>query len=142
VTRAVYGLFVAFAAAFVLSSVWQISSQLFGFGSASRPETRHVGATCAASIESSVVAIDTARLKPSGAMGPDEAYERYRKAKAASAIDDEKLQQGCAGDPSGPEALAALARYDRAAEASVRRRAVELGPVRREVMSFINRPPE
>jgi hypothetical protein len=136
VTRVVYGAFITFAAAFVLSSVWQISSQLFGFGSASRPEARHVGPTCATSIAAAASAIEVARAAPvqEPELPPDEAADLYRKQRGA--LDQAKLEP-CGADPAGADALAALARYDRAAEASVRRRAVELGPVRREVLSFI-----
>ena len=124
-----YGVFVTFAAAFILSSVWQISSQLFGFASAARPEAPHLGAACSAAIAEDLSAIDVA-------LG-EATTEAYQKAKEKTWKDEEKLQQGCSGDPAGPLAIAALLRFERAAEAHVRRRATELGPVRREVESFI-----
>ncbi len=136
VTRVVYGAFVALAAAFILSSVWQIASQLFGFGAASRP-VQHVGPQCAAAIQQDVLAIDLALAEPTTALGGDDAVNAYQQHKKREWQDQEKLTQCCAGDPAATQAIAAVMRLDRAAESAVRRRAGELGPVRREVDSFI-----
>ncbi len=137
VTRVVYGAFVALAAAFIVSSVWQIASQLFGFGPAMRPDAPRVGAPCAAAIQQDLLAIDLALSEPTMVLGGDEAVKVYERAKQRGWQDHDKLTQCCAGDPAAAEAIAAVIRLDKAAESAVRRRAGELGPVRREVDSFI-----
>jgi hypothetical protein len=139
VTRVVYGAFVALAAAFILSSVWQISSQVFGFAGASPPAARRVGAACAGALHKDVLAIDLALVdaEPVSMVGPEEAAGAYQHAKLRGWVDDTRLAESCAGEAAGPDAIAALFRYERAAEGAVRRSSTELGPVRREVESFI-----
>jgi len=66
-----------------------------------------------------------------------EATALYRDARAASWSNRNTVAAACAGDPGGPEAMAAVARLDRQAEGIVRRQTAELRAVRREVDSFI-----
>jgi hypothetical protein len=137
VTRVVYGAFVALAAAFIVSSVWQIAAQLFGFGAASRPEAPRASAACATGLRELAAAVDRGSAAAQGAGSADEAEQRYKDAVAKTWSEKDQLLRPCQDDPAGPEAMAALARLDRAAEGAARRQAGELGPVRREVESFI-----
>jgi hypothetical protein len=68
-----------------------------------------------------------------------DAERRYRTARSPEwdAPKHGELVQACAGDSRGIDAVAAVARLDRAAEGAIRRQTDELGPVRRAVDSFI-----
>lgn len=134
VTRAVYAAFLALAAAFIASSVVQIASAVFRSTSGG---PRRASTGCAEAITRLTAAVERARSAASVPAGGDPA-QRYAEAKQPEwGADRDGLTRHCDADPVGPDALAALARLDRAAEASVHRQTAELAPVRREVDSFI-----
>lgn len=138
VTRALYAAFIALAAAFIVTSVVDVAKVLFGREAtgAARP---HVSAACADAVAALASAVDRAAAAAAAAPEPRDAERAYSDAKKPEWDPERRdaLSGPCRGDPNGPAALAAVARFDRAAEAWIRRRATELSPVRREVDSFI-----
>lgn len=141
-TRAIYGLYIVLVAAFVLSSIAQVARPLFGIpqAEAARPAAAQVGAPCAAKLSEQIRAIERARSVASEAPSDDEARAAYVRERGADR-DRAELEQACAGDPNGTEALAALARLDRAAEARASKDAAELTTVRLGAHSFISGHP-
>jgi hypothetical protein len=134
VTRALYAVFVAGSAAFIVSSVWQIASAVF------LPETTgnpRVGQACAAAIAELEHGVDRGVAAAVSNTNPDEAERLYQSSRGDAWQKKDDLLRPCETEPVGPEAVAALARFDRAAASSLRRHVTELGPVRREVESFI-----
>ncbi len=109
VTRVLYGVFIAITAAFVVSTIVQVSTAVFG-------AHERVGEACAQGLSGLEKAVDT------GGDSKKKAWEHYSD-----------VEKTCEADPNGKSALAALARYERAAE----RQRGDLGPVRRAVESFI-----
>lgn len=138
-SRVVYGVFIAITAAFVISSIVQVASDLF-FSDEARPVAAGgtgVNPACADRIEEMVHAIDVARLEASHKSDHEAALHAYTVAKEAAWARYGELTRACESDPHGADALAALDRFDRAAERDAIRQAVELGRVRRSVDSFI-----
>lgn len=141
VTRAVYGVFVVFVAIFVASSIVQVARAVF-FTPASEAESAvspKVGVECGQALAEQIRAIDEAQKLASSEPNADAAKARYTSERRA--WDDRdgtpKPKQACASDPHGPEALAAIARLDRTAEAHSIRDASELRAVRLTAQSFI-----
>ena len=144
-TRVVYGVFVVVVAAFVVSNIAQVARAVFGVpdtAAAAADPSRFpkVGAACAELLEAQLRAIDEARAAASTEPNGDAAKARY--ATLRSAARSAELEQTCSADPSGPDALAALARFDRAAESHAIRLASELTPVRLAAQSFISGHPK
>lgn len=138
-SRVVYGVYIAITAAFVIASIVQVASDLFSNDEA-RPVAASgtgVNAACADRIEEMVHAIDVARLEASHKSDRETALHAYTVAKEAAWARYGELARACESDPHGADALAALDRFDRAAERDAIRQAVELGRVRRSVDSFI-----
>jgi hypothetical protein len=142
VTRAVYAVFTVFVGAFVVASTTQIARSLFGEGRGAddRARSPDVGEACSAALEVEIGAIDAARLQASTAGSGDLARARYLAARAGSGPNRADPPRACAAEPNGADALAALARYDRASEAHAFREASELSPVRHAAQSFIRGP--
>ncbi|HVJ93605.1 MAG TPA: hypothetical protein VM580_27575 [Labilithrix sp.] len=148
VTRVVYGAYVVIVAAFVISNVFQVGRALFG---APEPETSAVaraerypklaGAECGKLLEEQIQAIDRARLAVSGEPTAETARARYTSERSASRAHMSALEQACSAEPHATEALAALARLDRAAESQSVREAEELSSVRVAAQSFISGHP-
>ncbi len=96
-------------------------------------------ASCASGIRSLAVAVDRGILAAAAATDRTDAEHRYRT--ALSPEWDEAKQRDlvfpCTSDSHGLDAVAAVTRFDRAAEGAIRRQTDELGPVRRAVDSFI-----
>ncbi|WP_146653788.1 hypothetical protein [Labilithrix luteola] len=139
--RLVYGVFIALTAAFVVSSIVQVASELF-FTDEARPKAAGaagpaVNPACAERIGDMIHAIDVARLEASHKSDRDTALHAYSVAKDAAWARYGELTRACESDPNGVDALAALDRFERAAERDAIRQAVELGRVRRSVDSFI-----
>jgi hypothetical protein len=140
-TRAVYGVYVLGVAAFVISSIVQVGRALF-FGTPEPTTTteaaeKAVGENCARLLEEHDQAIAQARIAASTAPDGDAARALYAKWRLPTKERQPELDQACAGDPHGADALAALARFDRAAESHAVRTASELSPVRLSAQSFI-----
>ncbi|MBX3185441.1 MAG: hypothetical protein KF819_00440 [Labilithrix sp.] len=141
-TRAVYAVFVALAAAFIVSSTVQIARAVFGGSAADRRaegSAPALPAACASGLETLTTAVDRAVAAAASAADPADAERRYRSARSPEWDEDRRkaLEAPCAADPRGAEAVAAVARLDRAAEGAVRRQSGDLGPVRRAALSFI-----
>ena len=139
VTRAVYAGYVLIVALFVVSSVVQVARRVFGAGG----ETGGVDARfppvapgCGQVLQDEIQAIESARIAASTERNADAARQRYQSARP-SREPIALVRARCAGDPQETAALAALARFDRAAEAHAVRDATELSPVRQEAQSFI-----
>ena len=142
-TRVVYGAYVVLVTAFVVSSISQVASALFGAPktAAAAEASPKVGPACAKLLEEHVEAIDRARLAASGEPDDDAARARYAKERAAPPDRDTELERVCSADPHGKGALASLARFDRAAQSHAFRTASELSPVRLGSQSFISGHP-
>jgi hypothetical protein len=129
ISRIVYGAFTLFLAVFVASNVVQVARRVFG----EADDVARVDGPCAAAIENEMRAIDAARMAATTELGAEEARTRYarerRSVTPASAICKDQ-----------DEALAALARFDRASEALAIRTSSELRPVRLAAQSFIRSP--
>jgi hypothetical protein len=140
VTRAVYGVYVVIIAAFVVSNVTQVGRQIFGpnGGAATKPAAK-VNDACAKAIEGEMRVIELARLAASTEQSEAAAATRYASERERARSRD--LEPACSGDPSGADALAALARFDRASESHAVRIASDLTPVRLSTQSFISGHP-
>ena len=144
VTRVVYGVFVVLVAAFVVSSITQVARIVFGepkSAAAADARATKVGPECALKVEGQLAAIEQARLAAGTESSGEAATARYARERSASKAAGEDLERVCARDPHGTEALAALARLDRAAETHAIRDAAELSPVRLAAQSFISGHP-
>jgi len=121
-----------------------LATSLFGGpGAAERPgdgPAQAVGQGCATAVRDEIAAIDQARTLASHET--DGALARQRYADQRSARHGKTADGACAADPHAADVLAALARFDRAAQAQAGRDADELSPVRRAAQSFIRVPKE
>lgn len=139
VARVVYGAFVIVVAAFVISNIAQVASALFGSGAAeaaSAGGAATVGPACAEELRGAIARVELARAAASTEPNGDAAKARYeRERQPPPAADPERA---CAGEARGHEALAALARLDRAARTRALRDAEQLKTVRRGAQSFIS----
>ena len=141
ISSAIYGVFSVGAAAFVVSSTLQIASAVLSEPApgAAAPAAVPVPPACAESVRTLAVAVDRGVTAAATATDRGDAERRYRTARNPEwdAPKHGELVQACAGDSRGIDAVAAVARLDRAAEGAIRRQTDELGPVRRAVDSFI-----
>jgi hypothetical protein len=140
ITSAVYAGFTVLAAFFVISSTYQIASAVLAEPAAGAPATSvNVAPACAAGIRTLAVAVDRGLAAAAGLTDKAEAEKRYRAARSPEWDDarQQELVQPCTSDARGADAVAAVTRFDRAAEGAIRRQTDELGPVRRAVDSFI-----
>lgn len=141
ITSAVYAVFSIVAAAFVVSSTWQIAAAVLSEPApgAAAPAPVAVPPACAQGVRSLALAVDRGVAAAAAATDRAEAERRYQAARAPEwdAPKHEELVLACAGDARGTDAVAAVARLDRAAMGAIRRQTDELGPVRRAVDSFI-----
>ena len=145
-TRVVYGVYVVLVAAFVVSNIAQVARALFGApedeAAAAEPSRfPKVGPACAKLLAAHVESIDKARLAASTEPNGDAAKARFASERGAARSQSE-LEHTCSADPAGNDALAALARFDRAAESHAIRLASELTPVRLAAQSFISGHPK
>lgn len=144
-TRVVYGGYVVLVAAFVVSNIAQVARAVFGGpeneAAAAEPSRfPKVGPACSELLEAQVQSIDRARAASSSEPSGEAATARY--ASERSAARSPELERTCAADPSGSDALAALARFDRTSESQAVRLASELTPVRLAAQSFISGHPK
>ena len=141
ITSVVYAVFVIAAAAFVISSTVQIAIGVLSEPApgAAAPAPVPVPPACAEGVRTLAVAVDRGVAAAAAATDRADAERRYRAARSPEweAPKHGELVQACAGDSRGIDAVAAVARLDRAAEGAIRRQTDELGPVRRAVDSFI-----
>jgi hypothetical protein len=135
-TRLVYGAFIVLLTTFVLSNIVQVVQVLYFV-----PEAAGARAItdlpCKKSLEAVASGLENAVSAAAAARNADAAESAYRAKKSEITPQWTEAERACASAPNGPEALAAMTRLDRAAEATARRRGEALAPVRREVDSFI-----
>ena len=143
-TRAVYGIYVVVVAAFVISNIAQVARALFG-----APETEtaaaearfpKVGPDCGKTMEEQIKAIEQARVAASTEPTADAAKARFTSERSSGREKSPAVERACSSDPHGKDALAALARLERAAESHALRTAGELSLVRLGAQSFISGP--
>lgn len=145
VTRFVYVVYVFLVTAFVASSIAQVGGALFGAGTGGSgtrgalPESTFPVASpdCARLLEEDSQAIELARAAASLEVDGDAAKARFARDRAAARDRAPARDRVCGGDSHDGDALAALARLERAAESHAIRTATELSPVRRGAQSFI-----
>lgn len=144
VTRVVYGAYVVVVAAFVVSNIAQVARAVFGLpedaAAAVEPRFPKVGPACGELLAAELRAIDETRVAASGEPSKEAAKARYARERSASGSPE--LERTCSADPSGTDALAALARFERASESHAVRLAGELTPVRLAAQSFISGHPQ
>ena len=141
ITSAVYAVYTVVGAIFVVGSTWQIGVAVFAEPAPGAPAlaTVDVAPACAAGVRTLALAVDRGLAAAAGPTDRAEAEKRYRAARSPEWDDarQQELVQPCASDAHGADAVAAVTRFDRAAEGAIRRQTDELGPVRRAVDSFI-----
>lgn len=125
------------ATAFVAETVRQVVPVVFvDDGNQDFPSVR-IPPECKAGLSEMTAGVDRAVLR---------ANQENRREAAQRAYDDEKatvwrrypdVTRACETDPNGQEALAAFARFERAAAGTAVHKAERLGRVRRHVDSFI-----
>lgn len=135
IRTAVYGLFVAFAAAFVLLSVREIVVGVFGLREASvaNAPAGTPGRACADGIRDLVHALDRGVVAANAGKDEKDAIARLDAALAPEWDREAALAATCTADANGSEAWAALQRLKRAEEGAAGRRAVLVGPMRADV---------
>lgn len=138
--RAVYAAFIVLVAAFVVSSIEQVARAIFA-PSGEREGSAKVSDRCAEGLTEQIAAIEAARAVASGEASAEAARARYAREREQRPARPE-LEQACAGERHGLEALAAVARLDRAAEARAGKSAAALTPVRAAAQSFISGHPQ
>lgn len=139
-SKLVFGAFVVLATAFVGSTIAQVVPVVFGAdGTASvDANAKRVSPECAATILVLREGVDQALAQALQQTDPRKAsfhYEYVRDEKGWDALPD--IERKCAGDPHGPEAIAALVRFERASASTATKNAERVGQVRREVDSYI-----
>jgi len=141
ITSAVYAVFTLLSGSFVISSTYQIAAAVFAEPANGDPAPAHVDVApaCAEGLRSLAVAVDRGLTAVAGGTDFAEAEKRYRAARSPEWDEarQQQLVQPCMSDPRGADAVAAITRFDRAAEGTIRRQTDELGPVRRAALSFI-----
>jgi hypothetical protein len=135
----VYGVFLAFASAFVLWSAKLLIWPLFGLDTPAERRAAPAGVACAEQIRSLVRALDRAMAAASASRGQAEASAMFRAALSPEWDGEESSRRACAADPNGLDAYAALMRLRRAEEGFVERQVVEIDPLRREVQAHLPR---
>ena len=141
ITSAVYAAFVVAAGAFVVSSTLQIAFGVFAEPAPGAPANAAIPVppACAAGVRTLALAVDRGVTAAATATDRSDAERRYAAARGPDwdVPKHGELVQACASDSRGIDAVAAVARLDRAAVGAIRRQTDELGPVRRAVDSFI-----
>jgi len=137
--RFVLGAFIAFVIAWTGASTWQIMAAAFGapLGAAAPPAR----SACSDALRAMAEAADSAAAVSLTAPDEASAVARYRGALGPSWDDDarRRTDAACAGAPHGEEGLAAVLRFGQAQEGFVRRRAIEIAPLRRDVSAYVPR---
>ncbi|WP_394820571.1 hypothetical protein [Pendulispora albinea] len=154
-SRLVYGSFLGLAAAFILSSAFQLIVSVFGLGieplaapgaGAGQTVDSHPHA-CTEGIASLSAALDrsfahAAGPDPTAGAAGEPASEEallanFRKNLEPEWAEERKIEESCMGQPRGRDAFAALLRLKLAEEGFVRRQMVEIDPLRRSVQAYL-----
>jgi hypothetical protein len=139
IRTAVYGVFVAFSAAFVLLSTWQIMIGVFGAAIAPVQVTQPAGKACAEGIHELERALDRGVAAATGAKSSADAEAKMRAALSPEWDKEQAVDATCAGDPHGADAWAALLRLRRAEEGAAGRRTVVVAPLRQDLDAYLAR---
>lgn len=139
VARVVYAVYVLLVSAFVVSNIVQVARALFGSeGTTASVPAPVIKGDCANLLKAQTTEIDRARVLASEEQSGEAARATYAAARKKAREQAGDLDRACTSDPRGTDALAALARLDRAAESHAVRTAAELSPVRLAAQSFIS----
>ena len=124
--RASLAIFVAFAAAFILSSTWQIWSQVFGVGA--RP-ARASGA-CVIAAESFEEQIDRALTQAARMHSPESARDEFESA-LQNGVGLSAMEKKCVAGPADRDTYVAAVRLRDTARSAAERQSADLSRVRR-----------
>jgi hypothetical protein len=139
VRTAVYGVFVAFAAAFVMLSLRGIIRGVFGTDAAPVAAVPVAAGNCADRIAQAARALDRGVAAAAVARTEADALARFRGALSPDWDHEGDLAEACDGLPHGADARAALLRLRRVEEGAVGRSAVDTGPARAELEAYLPR---
>ncbi|HEX7664354.1 MAG TPA: hypothetical protein VF407_07590 [Polyangiaceae bacterium] len=127
--------FLAFAAAFIVSSTYQLGRGVFATtaknGSVPPPPA------CVAGISKLEAALDRGLAKASGATDEGAALSAFGAEAQPEWNDLPATQAACDPTPTGKDAYAALLRLRMADESFLKRRVADLSPIRRDVDAYL-----
>jgi hypothetical protein len=132
----VYGVFVAFAAAFVVLSAWQLVIGVFGAAEAQAPAGEPIERTCAAGLRELARALDRA-VAAGAAAGNAHARTTMNAALAPEWDAEPNVAAACQRDRRGADAWATLLRLRKAEEMASERRAAVVAPLRTELETLL-----
>jgi hypothetical protein len=136
IRSAVYGVYFTFAAAFIILSTTSIMQGVFG--SALEGHGLPIPTECAKGIRDALANLEAARVRFGSREGEDRAVSVFQEDAFRGWTG---LEATCGASERGLEAFAALIRLRRASERAVRRQAVELAPLRRDVEEYLEATP-
>jgi hypothetical protein len=141
IRTAVYGVFVACAAAFVLLSARAVVWGVFGLDATESASTMSASAApaCAEKIGGLARALDRGVAAAASARTQADARARMQAALAPEWDQEAATAATCTQDPRGADAWAALLRLKRAEEDAVERRAQSTGAIHRQLEAYLPR---
>ncbi len=137
--RYVAAAFVTFAAIFVGASGLQLVGAVFGTNAPVRGETPAPlsRGSCAQSLLGLSRAVERAIAVSLHAADEAHALETFSSSLSPEWDREKAVESGCAAEPRGRDAYAAVLRLRRAGEGFARRQVVELAPLRRDVAAYL-----
>jgi hypothetical protein len=136
--RYVSAIFVTLAGVFVFLSAQQIITGVYGVGIQPLAPALSIGtASCATELRGLEIAVDRAMIAAARATDEADATAAYRAALAPEWDADQGILARCAVDARGADAFAAVTRFRRAGESSVRHQALELAPLRHDIAAYL-----
>ncbi len=132
-----YGIFTAFAAAFILLSVKELVVGVWGLRAEPIPENNPADRACVEAVRELERALERGVAATAGARNKTEALEKMRAALAPEWDGEPAAAAACAKAPHGAEAWAELLRLRRTEEGVAAKRAVVIAPLRRELARFV-----
>lgn len=135
-------LFATFATLFVAWTSWQIIAAVFGVGAAPLATTPAglASGDCNADLRLRTAAVERAIVASESDADEPSASARYEAALAPDWNDAAGVEARCAATLHGEDALAAVMRFRTAGAELARRKARELGPLRKDLEAYL--PPE
>jgi hypothetical protein len=124
--RAALAIFVAFAAAFILSSTWQIWNQVFGVGVSGGAASN----ACAIAAQSFEEQIDRALTSAARMHSPDSARDEFKSA-LQNGVGLVTVEKRCTAGPADRDTYVAAVRLQETAETAAAQQAADLARVRR-----------
>jgi hypothetical protein len=136
VAFAVYGVM---AAAFILSTTYQLTVEAHGLRAAPLETHGAPSAACGALLRPMTLALDRGAEAAASSGGEAKAEQAFSAAILPewSAAQTAVATATCGGDPLGADALAAVVRLRQARERAVLRSAGELAPIRHDVAEYL-----